>query len=298
MTIFIFGEAMLEYHSHGAADGLRYGGDTLNTAIHLARMGLDVAYVTAVGTDPISDALIESWTSEGVDTQFILRHPSRNIGIYAIHVDERGERSFVYWREISAARDMFALPDITRVLAKAEKASLLYFSLISLAILPEEGRSALLALAIAVRSRGGKVAYDSNFRRNLWPELNEARRVSERAMAVADIGMPTNVDEEQLCERHMSESEIATRWHKAGCASVVVKAGENGCLFSNGLTSARHFKADIVPVVDSSGAGDAFNAGFMASIYQDSDVETAIASGQRLATWVIQRNGAIPSQDS
>ena len=103
MTTFIFGEAMLEYHSHGGA-GLRYGGDTLNTAIHLARAGHDIAYVTAVGTDPISDALVAAWAAEGIDTRHVLRHPDRNPGIYAIYLDEQGERSFLYWRDRSAAR--------------------------------------------------------------------------------------------------------------------------------------------------------------------------------------------------
>lgn len=298
MSIFIFGEAMLEYHGHGGADGLRYGGDTLNTAIHMARMGLDVAYVTAVGTDPVSDALVAAWADEGIDTRYILRHPSRSAGIYAIHVDAQGERSFLYWRDKSAAREMFALPGMAEVLVKAERASLLYFSLISLAILPEEGRAALLTLAKFVRNNGGRVAYDSNFRRNLWQGLDEARRASEMAMAVSDIGLPTNVDEQQLCNTTISESQIVMRWHDAGCAEVIVKAGEHGCLFSDSATTARHFDADVVSVVDSSGAGDAFNAGYLASRYQGNDVETSIQSGQRLATWVIQRNGSIPSRDS
>jgi 2-dehydro-3-deoxygluconokinase len=298
MTIFIFGEAMLEFHSHGAAAGLRFGGDTLNTATHMARMGLDVAYVTAVGTDPISDALVAAWTEEGIDTSYVLRHPLRNPGIYAIHVDALGERSFLYWRDKSAAREMFALPEMAGVLAEAERASLLYFSLISLAILPEEGRAALLALAKSVRANGGKVAYDSNFRRNLWRDLEEARYISDKAMAVSDIGVPTNVDEEQLCKAFMSESQIAMRWHEAGCAQVVVKAGEDGCFYSDGSTATRHFNANIVTAVDSSGAGDAFNAGFFASLSKGIDVETAIQSGQRLALWVIQRKGAIPSRDS
>lgn len=298
MSIFIFGEAMLEYHSHDGAGGLRYGGDTLNTAIHMARMGLDVAYVTALGTDPVSDALVEAWADEGIDTRYILRHPSRSPGIYAIHVDAHGERSFLYWRDKSAAREMFALPEMAEVLAVAERASLLYFSLISLAILPEEGRAALLTLAKSVRNSGGRVAYDSNFRRNLWSSLEDASRVSEMAMAMSDVGLPTNVDEQQLCGAAITESEIATRWHDAGCAEVVVKAGENGCLYSDGSTAARHCEANTVAVVDSSGAGDAFNAGFLASRYNGSDVETAIQSGQQLATWVIQRSGAIPSRGS
>lgn len=298
MTIFIFGEAMLEYHGHGGADGLRYGGDTLNTAIHMARMGMDVAFVTAVGTDPISDALVAAWADEGLDTRYILRHPSRSPGIYAIHVDAHGERSFLYWRDKSAAREMFALPEMAAVMVAAEKASLLYFSLISLAILPEEGRAALLALAKSVRKYGGRVAYDSNFRRNLWQSLDEARRVSNMAMAVIDIGLPTNVDEAHLCEVSMVESHVAIRWHEAGCVEVIVKAGEDGCIYSDASTAARHFYANKVTVIDSSGAGDAFNAGYLASRHDDNDVETAIQCGQQLAAWVIQRSGAIPSQDS
>jgi 2-dehydro-3-deoxygluconokinase len=298
MAIFIFGEAMLEYHSHGGAGGLRYGGDTLNTAIHMARMGLDVAYVTAVGTDPVSDALVAAWADEGIDTRYILRHSSRSPGIYAIHVDAQGERSFLYWRDKSAAREMFALPEMAEVLAVAERASLLYFSLISLAILPEEGRAALLTLAKSVRNNGGRVAYDSNFRRNLWQGLDEARRVSEMAMAVTDIGLPTNVDEEQLCELSMTDCQIAKRWHEAGCPEVVVKAGENGCVYSGASAAARQFYANKVTVVDSSGAGDAFNAGYLANRHEDNDVETAIQCGQQLAAWVILRSGAIPSQDS
>lgn len=143
-----------------------------------------------LGTSTASS--IGEW-GEGIDTRYILRHSSRSPGIYAIHVDAQGERSFLYWRDKSAAREMFALPEMAEVLAVAERASLLYFSLISLAILPEEGRAALLTLAKSVRNNGGRVAYDSNFRRNLWQGLDEARRVSEMAMAVSDIGLPTNV---------------------------------------------------------------------------------------------------------
>jgi len=101
-------------------------------------MGYRVAYVTAVGSDPISDALVASWAAEGVDTSFVLRHPSRSPGIYAIHLDSRGERTFLTWRDHSAAREMFALPGMQAALEEARTAELLYFSLISLAILPQE----------------------------------------------------------------------------------------------------------------------------------------------------------------
>ncbi|MFC4292394.1 sugar kinase [Sphingorhabdus arenilitoris] len=298
MTIFIFGEAMLEYHTRGGAHGVQYGGDTLNTAIHLSRMGHDVAYATAVGADPVSDALIAAWAAEGLNTNHILRHPQRSPGMYAIHLDDKGERSFLYWRDHSAARDMFSLPEMDAVITAAQKANLLYFSLITLAILPDDGRRKLLDLAATLRQNGGQVAYDSNFRPNLWANFAEARMWSQRAMAVTDIGLPTNVDECQLHEQQLSEAEIAARWTDSGCSEVVVKAGEKGCLLSRAGEAPVHFDANLVTVIDSSGAGDAFNAGYLGGRVAGMTAQDAIAKGQALASKVIGQYGAIPAMDT
>jgi hypothetical protein len=134
--IICIGEAMLELSSRAGACHLGYGGDTLNTAIHLARLGHDVAYLTALGADPFSADLRSKWADEGLDTSLILTDTARNPGLYAISVDHAGERSFTYWRNDSAARQMFALPEIERVLAEAIQADLLVYSLITLAVLP------------------------------------------------------------------------------------------------------------------------------------------------------------------
>lgn len=292
MTIFVFGEAMLEYHGHGG-EGLRYGGDTLNTAIHLARLGHEVAYVTALGTDAISDALVASWRSEGIDTRFVLRHPTRQPGVYAIHVDALGERSFLYWRDESAARAMFELPEMAIALKEAEQASLLYFSLISLAILPADGRAQLLGLADAVRSAGGEVAYDSNFRRNLWPSIAVARDTSWQAVRLASIGLPTNVDEQQLQELDLTVDQMGAQWLAHGCGDVIIKAGEHGC-HHFGNEGRKDFAAERAEVVDSSGAGDAFNAGFLSAWMKGSKLAEAVDAGQDLARWVIGRRGALP----
>src|ERR1700722_719248 len=110
-----------------AGDGgwrLGYGGDTLNTAIHLARMGMEVSYVTALGSDPFSADLRTAWTAEGLDPTSLLTDPARNVGLYAIRTDDAGERTFSYWRGESAARGMFALPGMAAVLERAETADL------------------------------------------------------------------------------------------------------------------------------------------------------------------------------
>lgn len=293
MTIFVFGEAMLEYHGYGG-EGLRYGGDTLNTAIHLARKGHQVAYVTALGTDAISDVLVAKWQNEGIDTRYVLRHPTRQPGIYAIHVDDVGERSFLYWRDQSAARAMFDLPEMALALKAAEQASLLYFSLISLGILPTSGREQLLALAGAVRAAGGEVAYDSNFRRNLWPSIAVARDTSWQAVRLTTIGLPTNVDEQQLQELDLTVDQMGAQWLAHGCSNVIVKAGESGCYhFSD--NGREYFAAERTEVVDSSGAGDAFNAGFLSAHMNGTRLSDAINSGQQLARYIIGRRGAIPA---
>lgn len=297
MTVFIFGEAMLEYHSHGGADGLRYGGDTLNTAIHMARIGQKVAYVTAVGTDPISDAMVADWAAEGVTTRHVLRHPSRSPGIYAINVDKMGERSFLYWRERSAAREMFQLPDMADVLRAAKDASMLYFSLISLAIATEDGRAQLLGLADANKRAGKIVAYDSNFRPNLWRSNDEALAISEQAIAAATLGLPTNVDEQQLRGRELSEAAIASLWLEGGCEEVVVKSGEHGCFIATRNSSGQKHSTSRIEPVDTSGAGDAFNAAYLSARLDQLDPEIGIAKGQTLAKWVISRDGAIPRRD-
>ena len=102
--IVCIGEAMLELARRGDGWSLGYGGDTLNTAIHLARLGHDVAYLTALGGDPFSQDMKARWAAEGLDTSLVLTHPTRQAGLYAIDTDEAGERSFTYWRDASAAR--------------------------------------------------------------------------------------------------------------------------------------------------------------------------------------------------
>lgn len=291
MKTFIFGEAMLEYHSLGG-DGLRYGGDTLNTAIHMARRGCDVAYVTAVGTDPISDALVAAWQGEGIDTAHVHRHPQRAPGIYAIHLDEAGERSFLYWRDRSAAREMFELPGMEQTLVEAREATLVYYSLISLAVVSDAGRRALIDLSCSRKDAGRAVAYDSNYRPALWSPESRACEVSMAAASAATIGLPTNVDENQLFGLAQSEWDIARRWRESGCAEVVVKAGEAGCVYS-GPNLEETFPAQAVEVVDSSGAGDAFNAGYLATVLAGADRQTAIESAQGLARETLTHFGAI-----
>lgn len=292
-SVTVIGEAMLEL-SRGTGDGwtLGYGGDVINTAIHLARSGDRVRLASAMGTDPMSAELCAAWEAEGVDTALVLRAADRLPGLYAIETDASGERSFHYWRGEAAARRMFDLPGSVDMVAQAAQSDLLYFSLITLAILPDEGREALLDLCARVRAGGGKVAFDGNYRARLWSDAATACHWRDRAIAVSDMGLPTLADEVEMGAADDAQ-DAAARWGAGQGREVVVKLGGDGCLVDGNIVPV----PQMVPVIDSSGAGDAFNGGYLhARLTGATPVDAALA-GHRLAGWNIGRRGAIPARD-
>ena len=106
------GECMIELSEHPDGRITRaFGGDTLNTAVYLARLGMPVDYITALGDDPWSDEMLSAWQAEGVGTGSVIRSKGRLPGLYIIQTDARGERRFSYWRDRAPARDLFALPE-------------------------------------------------------------------------------------------------------------------------------------------------------------------------------------------
>ena len=272
---------------------LGYGGDTLNTAIHLARAAHGVGFLTALGGDSFSAQLRRQWLEEGLDDALVLHHPQRHAGLYAISVDAAGERSFTYWREASAAREMFALPGTAAAVALARSTDLLYFSLITMAILPPEGRAQLLALATDVRNAGGTVAFDGNYRARLWDCPAQAIAARDAAIACADIGLPSLEDEAALSGAS-DVDEVHGHWSRLGCGEVVVKDGALGCRLPHGELLAPLI---MLAPVDTSGAGDAFNAGYLGARLKGATVADAAVAGHMLAGWTIMRKGAIPAQD-
>lgn len=289
--IVVMGEGMVELSPDGVG-GWRvgHGGDTLNTAIHLARLGDDVGYLTALGDDPFSRELRQAWQAEGLDLSMVLTDPERRPGLYAITNDPDGERQFTYWRGESAARGLFALPGIDAAVEAAARADLLVFSMISLAILPPQGREDLFRLARLVRDRGGRVAFDTNYRPRLWRDQAEARAAHAEAMRHSDIGLPTLEDEAALT----GADDLATirdLWREAGVAEVVVKCGGDGCFVDGECVPP---PARLSPL-DTSGAGDAFNAAYLHARMGGRSPREAALAAHLLAGWVVMNRGAIPA---
>lgn len=296
MRICVIGEGMIELSGASGAWQVGYGGDTLNTALHLARFGRHVQYLTALGVDRFSAAMKAAWASEGLDTDLILTDPERLPGLYAITTDAQGERSFSYWRDKSAASRMFALPDAHRMMDAAIQADVLVLSLISLAILPTGARETLLDLCTSARSRGARIVFDGNYRPRLWRDIVEARFWRDKALTICTLGLPTLSDEALLQdEPHLKAVDIARAWRTSPEREIVVKLGADGCRLPDGALS---IPAPVPNIVDTSGAGDAFNAGYLHARLNGVAASEAASLGHRLAGWVIARAGAIPARDA
>jgi 2-dehydro-3-deoxygluconokinase len=291
------GECMIELrHRSASVLDLAYGGDTLNTAVYLARLTKDrdvrVDYVTALGDDAYSDAMLTMWQDEGIGTDLVARLAGRLPGLYTIRTDARGERSFTYWRAASAARDMLRGPRGAEVAAALEGYDLLYLSGITLSILDPPQRAALVAIADRVRDHGGRVAFDSNYRPVGWPGAEAARAAFEEMLGRVDIALPT-LDDEQALFGVKDASACAERLRRRGVAEIAIKLGKAGCTVSSAKSTGEIPAEPVDVVVDSTAAGDSFNAGYLAARLLGAAPRDAARLGNRLAARVVAHPGAI-----
>lgn len=294
--VVVIGECLIELA--GTAFGsLRqsFGGDTLNTAVYLARLcgaAATVHYATVLGRDPLSDAMLDRWESEGIQTDLTLRDSTRLPGLYQIQVDESGERSFLYWRQDSAARYLLQHGDFSRIRRGIENADLVYVSAISLAILPDEDRQQLIALLGLVAARGTLVAYDTNYRPRLWSSVNAARRCTTALLPAASFVFATDDDEQALWDDADPAATVA-RYRASYAKTLIIKTGAAGCLYVSGHEVLPVRTGEVPAVLDTTAAGDSFNAGFLAAWLSGADPRAACSVANTLAATVIQHPGAI-----
>jgi 2-dehydro-3-deoxygluconokinase len=285
------GECMIELRQAGAGLYSRgFGGDTLNTAVYLARLGTSVDYITALGDDPLSSEMIAGWQAEGVGTAKVVQLAGKLPGIYLIATDAKGERRFFHWRESAAARSLFDQPDSESLLQSLATYDLVYLSAITLSIYPEQARARLFAALREARGRGARIAFDTNFRARGWPDLDVARRVFREAFETSDIALASTEDLLPLYPAASTETLLS----HIPTGEVVLKLGEPASLLRLKSGTLRvNAEPVTAPVVDTTAAGDSFAAAYLAARLGGAAPEEAARAGHRLAGVVVCHPGAI-----
>lgn len=289
--VLCIGECMVELApAEGELFAMGFAGDTFNTAWYLRRLlpaSVQVDYLSAVGEDAISTRMLAFMSGEGLGTGHIARIPGRSVGLYMIQLQD-GERSFSYWRSTSAARCLAA--DAGRLARALDGVSLAYVSGITLAILPPEDRDHLLKALAAARATGTVVAFDPNIRPALWSDPGTMRASLMAGAEVADIVLPS-FDDEAKHFGDVDPAATARRYSAAGM--VIVKDGANPITALVGGALSLHPTEAPVAIVDTTAAGDSFNAGFLAAHLSGSGLADAVAGGARLAARVVAEKGAL-----
>jgi 2-dehydro-3-deoxygluconokinase len=292
--VVLFGECMLELRQ--AKDGVMhqsFAGDTYNTAVYMKRTFADqnVSFMSALGQDAVSQQLMAACTSESLNNAHIFAKSERNPGIYMVQTDEEGERSFLYWRDASAAKQVMQYVD-EQAIEELCKADLFFFSGISLAILEPQDRPAFWAMLAKLKAADVKVGFDPNYRPRLWSGPEEAKAEFAKAYAASDIMMPGVDDFSQLYGIETLD-DILAFCRPYNIEELVLKNGPKSvyCQLDGELTHVSI--TPVTNVVDTTSAGDSFNGVYLGARLAGQDLASSVKLAAAAAGIVIQHPGAI-----
>lgn len=296
--IAVIGEVMIELSPLTSLSdpdheikALSFAGDTYNTAIYLARLGAPVDYVTILGDDSYSDQIIARMRRESLGSGMTCRLANRVPGLYLIRNSSDGEREFIYWRDQAPAKELFSDTRLSEQLyTQLRSCDVIYLSGITLAIISPQARNHLLYYIKALKANGATIAFDGNYRPKLWRSQEEAQTTIAAMMKQVDIALMT-LDDERLLWGNASLKDCQRRY--AQVPELVFKRGSQSTVLI-----CKGYRKDIsVPrvnnVVDTTGAGDTFNAGYLSARFQDKTPDEAAQFGTRCAQVVIQHQGAV-----
>lgn len=294
-TVYAIGECMVELsHSGGVTYRRSFAGDVYNTAVYLKRLApfnCRVEFVSAIGDDPMSAAMMDAWREESISFRHVAQLPGKSPGLYVIDTDDDGERRFSYWRSRSAARELtLALKRLDS--RRFHTGDYIYYSGITLAILSEERRELLFEFVKRAKAQGVIIAFDPNFRPSLWESHASAAETTMKAYGLADIVL-TGADEEASLFGWGSEASELGELERIGVKEAILKAGERGVY---GTDRGDRFHTPFIPadnVIDTTAAGDSFAGAYLAFRLRGRPPAEAAAHSVRVARIVVSARGAI-----
>lgn len=293
MRVAVLGECMVEIrHLDAEFARFSFGGDVLNTAIYLTRLGFPTRFVTALGDDAYSTRMLAAWRYEGVLTDTVRIVPGRLPGMYVIETSPEGERRFLYWRTDSPARDVFTAANAEETTKALIDTDVLFLSGITLSLYGEAGLWRLFAALKMAHRKGVRIVFDTNFRPRNWPDLSIARAAFAELADVVDIVLAGDEDTSLLFGGNDAEAALRD-WLDFGRTEVVLKCGAHACRIWSGGATFEAAPEHVDKVVDTTAAGDSFAAAYLAARLKGAAPDVAARAGHRLAATVICHPGAI-----
>ncbi len=284
MSVVCFGEALVDLlpdRRGRIRDCERFevhsGGAPANVAVGLARLGVPVSFVGVVGEDEFGHLLARKLMDEGVEVRLRFSTAART-GLWFVAIDPQGERSFFAPTGTESADKLIDLEDLERI------PDARFFHCGSSSHVLPRGGAALRAAVRRARERGMLISFDPNVRAHLWRDLRDLRALCDDVLPFCDI-VKLSEEEVEPClgVREPEKAFEALRGVKLAC----ITQGARGAMARRGKEFVQ-VPAPEVEVVDTTGAGDGFVAGLLASNPLEGNLEKALlfacAEGSRVCT--------------
>jgi sugar/nucleoside kinase (ribokinase family) len=262
------------------------GGAVSNLLVAASRLGLKTGFLGCVGDDEFGSFIMRDFEREGVDTSCVKRVTGRATGIAFYSIDEEGERHYVFYRfpDYSDPETMLRTEDIREEYIARSK--MLHFS--ESFLRRSQTRGMLFTALQVAKERGVSVSYDPNMREDLWGAREEFLKVQRKALGFADVFLATR-KEAALIAGGKTAEESANKVLDLGPSTVVIR----GRRCYRVATQDQSFSIPLfrVKAVDTSGAGDAFDAGFLTSLIKRWSLDKAILLGGAVAALKVMKVG-------
>ncbi len=272
------------------------GGAPANVAVCVAKLGKRASIITKLGKDPFGNFLVNTLAQDNVGTQYVFRTGKANTALAFVSRDEKGERSFSFYRNPSADM-LLEEEEVSAIPFRA--GDILHFGSVDLCDAPV--RKAHIAAIRRAREAGALVSFDPNLRYNLWESADELLRVVREFIPSADI---LKVSEEELLDITGIEDEkqAVGSLFRGNVKLIFVTKGKGGASAYTKTLSAWEPTDTQSAVVDTTGAGDSFIGAVLYQLlgremrpFTAEELSAIMRVANRVATIVVSREGAIPA---
>ena len=272
------------------------GGAPANLAVAAARLGARTAFIGRVGNDSFGDYLKRCLAENGVDVRGMSVDEKARTTLAVVALDERGERTFSFYRDPSADVNL-SMEHVPMELLGGTK--VLHFGSVSLTA--EPARTATLEAAKTAKASGAYVSYDPNYRASLWPDEETAVRNMTEPLSMVDI-LKVSDEELPLLTGCTDPEKGSARLTDQGVRLVLVTLGAEGAFYRfDGHTG--HVPGVPCQVGDTNGSGDTFFGAALSQLVKLSSLDQLtvpelrriLAFANKAASITTSRHGAIPA---
>jgi fructokinase len=295
LDVLTIGEMVVDFISDEKTDTLsnastfrRYlGGSPANIAVYVSKLGGESAVIAKTGIGAFGKFLKSELQRHGVTTEYL-------------SMDHRTHTTVIFVSSTSATPDFEEFRSGDYLLRPEEiseeaisRTRVVHAS--TFALSREPCRSAVLWAFRKAREMGKIVSLDPNYSRRIWPDQKEARRVIREAYRYVNVTKPSADDARRVFGPDQEPEQYIQKFHDLGAQTVVFTMGEGGNLISEKGKELAHVPARPVEVVDATGAGDAFWAGFLTATLDGNPTERSVLFAREIVERKLRTKGPLPA---